>query len=137
MPVQYLLDDAKRRIRLNLTDPITVADLLASVERQLADGAWSYGTLVDARIPFPAARSSDMRSFVAGVRELIAAHGPRGPVAVVANESGPISSAQMYAFFGGKTESIEVFWHLDDAQQWLDERLAQARETAEPDRDTT
>jgi hypothetical protein len=74
-----------------------------------------------------------MRAFVAGVRELIVAHGPRGPVAVVAREGGAISSAQMYNIFGGKTESIEVFWDLDDAEQWLDERLAQARETQEPD----
>ena len=37
---------------------------------------------------------------------------------------------QMYKVFGGKTESIEVFWDLDDAQQWLDGRLAQARETS-------
>jgi hypothetical protein len=135
MPVQYLLDDTQRRIRLVLSDPITVAELLGSVERQLADGAWSYGTLVDARIPFPAPRSSDMESFVSGVRELIAAHGPRGPVAVVARESGPISSAQMFLFFGGKTDAIEVFWDLEDARQWLDERLAQARD--QPDRDTT
>jgi hypothetical protein len=49
------------------------------------------------------------------VRELIAAHGPPGPVAVVVRESGPISSAQMDVF-GHKTESIEVFWDLDDAQ---------------------
>jgi hypothetical protein len=135
MPVQYLLDDTQRRIRLVLSDPITVAELLGSVERQLADGAWSYGTLVDARIPFPAPRSSDMESFVSGVRELIAAHGPRGPVAVVARESGPISSAQMFLFFGGKTDAIVVFWDLEDARQWLDERLAQARD--QPDRDTT
>jgi hypothetical protein len=30
MPIQYLLDDTKRRIRLTLIDPITVAHLLAS-----------------------------------------------------------------------------------------------------------
>jgi hypothetical protein len=48
---------------------------------------------------------------------------------VVAREAGAISSAQMYNIFGGKTESIEVFWDLDDARQWLDERLAHARET--------
>ena len=62
------------------------------------------------------------------VRELIAAHGPRGPVAVVVRESSPISSAQMDVF-GHKTECIDVFWDVDDAQQWLDERLAQAHET--------
>jgi hypothetical protein len=133
MPIQYQLDDINRRIRLTLTDPVTVADFLASVECQLANGAWSYGTLVDARIPFTAPRASDMREFVAGVRELIQTHGPRGPVAVVTRESGAISSSQMYNVFGGKTESIEVFWDLDDAQQWLDEKLAEARETPEPD----
>jgi hypothetical protein len=124
MPIQYQLDDTKRRIRLTLTDPVTVADFLASVERQLADGTWSYGTLIDARIPFTAPRASDMRKFVASVLELIQTHGPRGPVAVVTRESGAISSSQMYNVFGGKTESIEVFWDLDDAQQWLDKKLA-------------
>jgi hypothetical protein len=57
-----------------------------------------------------------MRSFVARVLELIAAHGPRGPIAIVAKDSGAISSAQMYLFFGGKTESLEVFWDLQDAR---------------------
>jgi hypothetical protein len=27
-----------------------------------------------------------------------------------------------FRFFGGKTESFQVFWDLEEAQQWLDAR---------------
>jgi hypothetical protein len=114
-------DDAKRRIRLTLTDPITVAELLQSVDRQFADGAWPYGVLVDARATFRTPRPMNMRSLASGVRELITAHGPRGPIAIVAMASGAIAGPQMYIFFGRQMESINVFWDMDDAQQWLDQ----------------
>jgi hypothetical protein len=134
MPIRYERDDTRRRIRVTLADPLTVADLLASVERQYAEGAWPYGVLVDARTPCGAPQPGDMRAFVSGVRELVDAHGPRGPIALVAREAGAISSAQLYNVFGGKTESIEVFWDLDDAHRWLDDRLAQhARKTPKSD----
>ena len=131
MPIQYVTDDASRRIRVTLTDPLTVAELIASVERQLADGAWRYGLLVDARGTFPAPRPVDMRSFAARIRELVATHGPRGPIAIVARESGAIIGAHMYVFLSGNTESIEVFWDVDDARQWLDGRIATGHESSE------
>jgi hypothetical protein len=131
VPIQYVTDDASRRIRVTLTDPLTVAELIASVERQLADGAWRYGLLVDARGTFPAPRPVDMRSFAARIRELVATHGPRGPIAIVARESGAIIGAHMYVFLSGNTESIEVFWDVDDARQWLDGRIATGHESSE------
>jgi hypothetical protein len=133
MPVQYERDDVRHRIRVTISDPITVTDLIASVERQFTDGAWRYGLLVDARSSFRAPQPTDMRSFVTGVRELIAAHGPRGPIAVVARESGAIIGAQLYNFFGQKMEPIETFWDVDEAQQWLDGRMVQSREGRESD----
>jgi hypothetical protein len=127
MPVQYLQDDARHRILVRLSSPLTVADLIASVERQLAEGAWAYGLLVDSRSMLPPPKPLDIQAFLSRVRELIADHGPRGPVAIVAKDSAAISGAQMYMFFGGKTDSIEVFWDMDAAQQWLDERMARGR----------
>ena len=70
----------------------------------------------------------DMRLFASRLRKLVAAEGPRGPIAIVTQKSAAVS-AQMYHFFGGKTESFGVFWDLEDAHQWLDERLDQDRET--------
>jgi hypothetical protein len=119
MPIQFERDDVNRRLRTTLTDPLTVTELIASVERQLADGAWRYELLVDARRTYPSPQSIDMRSFASRVGELVDAHGPRGPIAIVANASGAISGAQMYMFFANKTELVEVFWDLDDAKQWL------------------
>ena len=132
MPFHYMRGDARRRIALTLTDPLTVIELVATAERQLADGAWQYALLVDARATFIALEPMNMLLFVSRLRELVAVKGPRGPVAVVTQKSAAVS-AQMYRFFGGKTESFEVFWDPEDAHQWLDERMGQNGQTAEPD----
>jgi hypothetical protein len=133
MPLQYERDDIRHRLRVTLADPFSATDLIASVERQFAEGAWRYGLLVDARSTFQAPQPTDMRSFVASLRALITAHGPRGPVAIVAKKSGTIIGAQLYSFFSQKMEPVETFWDIDDAQQWLDERIAQGRDTPESD----
>lgn len=129
MPLEYAQDDAKRRIRITLTDPFTVADMIGSVERQLADGGWRYGSLVDARAQTVPVKVSDIRLFTSRVSELVVAHGPRGPIALIARDAGTIGGAQMHAVLAGKNETLEVFWDLDDGQRWLDERLPQTQET--------
>lgn len=123
VPVHYVRDDATRRITLTLTDPLTVTELITAAERQLADGAWLYGLLVDARNTFVAFRPILVRLVAADLREFVTAHGPPGPIAIVATKSGAIK-ANIYLVFGEKTESFEVFWDLDDARRWLDERMA-------------
>jgi len=133
LPFTYARDDAARRIRITLADPLTVADLIASVDHQLADGAWSYGLLVDGRNISAATESSAIQSFLSHVRELVAVHGPRAPIAFVSTESAVIGSAQRYVIFGGSAESFEVFWAIDDAQEWLDKQMAQRRETPPSD----
>jgi hypothetical protein len=133
MPIEYRRDDARHRIRITLTDPLTVAELIESVECQLSDGAWRYALLVDARATFPAPQPTDMRLFLSRVRELVAAHGARGPIAILARESGAISGAQMYIFFGGKMEDLEVFWDIDAARRWLDLRMVQGLHAPETD----
>jgi hypothetical protein len=131
VPVHYVRDDATRRITLTLTDPLTVTELITTAEHQLADGAWLYGLLVDARDAFVALRPILVRLFAADLREFVTAHGPPGPIAIVARKSGAIK-ANIYLVFGEKTESFEMFWDLDDARRWLDERMAQGRETPVP-----
>jgi hypothetical protein len=110
---------------------VRVANLVASVERQFADGAWSYGLLVDGRGLSDRATPTEVREFVSRVRELTAAYGPRGPVAFVARKSEVIGAAQIDNFLGGKTAFVEVFWDIDDALHWLDERMAHGRKTSE------
>jgi hypothetical protein len=130
MPLDYVRDDTQRRLRITLSEPVTLDDLVASIERQFADGAWRYGLLIDTRPTSDAPPPREVRSFVSRVAALVAVHGPRGPIAIVARSSRAISSAQLAAFFG-REESIEVFWDLDDAEQWLDEQLPNTRQTTD------
>lgn len=122
MPLEYVRDDSQRRIRITLIEPFTFDDLIASIERQFADGAWRYGLLINMRSTTDAPPPSEIRSFVSRIAELVAVHGPRGPIAIVAKTARAVSSAQVAAFFD-RVESIEVFWDLDDAQRWLDEQM--------------
>ena len=47
---------------MTVTEPFDLADLIVAVERELADGAWRYGLLVDARGPVGVSQSSDIQS---------------------------------------------------------------------------
>ena len=124
MPFQYVRSDRPQQIRITVTDPVTVADFVEIAEHQLADGAWRYGLLVDARAIAQPPPPRDIRLFIARLSEFVAAHGRRGPIAFVAKESGVIGRAQMYSSLGLEFETQEVFWDARDAQEWLDERIA-------------
>lgn len=126
MPVQHVQDDSARRLRVTATDPVTAGDFISSVERQFLDGAWSYGLLVDARTLANPPPAAGIQAFVHRVLELTAAHGPRGPVAIVARQSAMISAAHKYVYFGGNSGS-EVFWDLADAEHWLSRQMAESR----------
>jgi hypothetical protein len=122
VPVHYVRDDATRRITLTLSDPLTVTEIITTAEHQLADNAWLFELLIDTRATLVVFRPIQMRLFATDLREFVTTHGPPGPIAIVATKSATIR-ANIYLVFGEKTESFKVFWDLDDAQQWLDERL--------------
>jgi hypothetical protein len=125
MSLQYVRDDLRRRIKITLRSPVTVAELFESVERQFADGGWQYGILADARLMSHALEVDDIRALVSRVRAFVDANGPRGPVAFVARHSQVIGAGQLYRMFGGEPDSLEVFWDIPEAQRWLDDRTAQ------------
>ena len=125
MPYQYARDDTARRIRITLTDPLTVAERIAAVEQQVADDAWRYATLIDARhLAVYKPKPTEMQAVVARVAEFVAEYGPRGPVAIVSNRATVIGAGQMYNYFGGKGNAVEVFWDLDEARRFLDQQAA-------------
>lgn len=124
MPLEYVQDDARRLVRMTMRDPVSLEERVAALERKFADGAWAYGLLIDARGLATAANPAFVRAFRSRVADLVAAYGPRGPIAIVAKASSTISAAQMFVILGrDPTETIEVFWDLDEALRWLDERM--------------
>lgn len=125
MPIDYLRDDPRRRIRVTASDPLTVVEGLALVDRQVADGAWTYGMLYDATLLSDPLSMKDVTSILAHIRTLVEMHGRRGPIAIVSRAARVVGKSQAYANLGAQTGlDIEVFWDTDEAERWLDTRLA-------------
>lgn len=121
MPVSYQVDLTHRRIRITVRDAVTVAQLQATVDRQLADDMWTFGVLVDLRLINRPTSLEDLHTFAAHVRQLVDVNGPRGPVAIVATNAAALGAAHIYAHFSGRADRlVDVFWSLEEAEQWLD-----------------
>src|SRR5687767_8466344 len=122
--ISYVRDDARRRIRIALGQLLPADDLLAMVERQLREGAWTYATIYDLRAIQGAPSRTDAIASARRVGRLIELHGPRGPVAIVTQSIDMIRAAHAYAFdsaLGG--HPVEVFSDIDDAEYWVAYRL--------------
>jgi hypothetical protein len=118
MAINYSVDEKAKIVHLRLVEPLGIDDVTAMLERQIRDGYWKYGTLVDARHAGLDSRQS--KELFARVSQLVAEHGPNGPVAFVTRKSEYVGGAQTIAFRGGEiSEGFEVFWDLDDANAWL------------------
>lgn len=123
MPVDFSVDERARLVRLLLVEPLGVDDVIATLERQVRDGYWKYGTLVDARNS--GLNSKQSSELFARVGQLVAKHGPNGPVAFVTRTPEHLAGAQTIAFRGREiSEGFEVFWDVDDAKAWLLKTLA-------------
>ena len=116
MPFDYRRDDERGIVWTRATKPVGVLDVTEMLDRQLAEGAWKFGMLVDARQAILS--STDSKALLDYVRTLAAQYGPHGPVALVTRDG--VGSAQAYAMrseFAGL--SFEVFWDVDEAERWL------------------
>jgi hypothetical protein len=120
MPLhQQYRDDIRCRIGWRATNPLTLHDVMAQLDRQLAEGAWRYGIVVDLRMSILA--EADRDALLARMLALSETHGPNGPVALVTNRPADVANAQVFALRSKATSSIEVFWDIDEANRWLDD----------------
>ncbi len=118
----YACDAGTRIIRVVAQQTLTVDDVLGIIDRQVAEGRWSFGILYDLR-RVDAALSKEESARVAqhaGTKE--AANGPQGPVALVTS-TRLVAPRAAYAIRMKRTIRVEVFWDPDEAQRWLTERL--------------
>ena|ERR1700687_6091714 len=116
MPIHYERDDVRRRVVVTVQGPFAVADFLAVMERQRADGAWTYGMLSDLRGMTGEPAIDDLRQFLS---EAARTTEPRGPVALLATDPVIYGRACTYAALTRSTLTVEVFRDLDKAEEWL------------------
>ena len=121
MPILYERDDDKRRITAVSVGRVTLADTLAILDRQAAEGAWSYATLHDARASTSVPSAADVQRMVKHIGKLTTKHGPRGQVALVVSDRALSRMGAVYANLGELTAlEVRVFSTLDAADEWLD-----------------
>ena len=120
MPIQYVRDDTHKRILVTTRGEIGLDDIVGIVDRQAQDRTWSYAMLYDARAAASTPTIDEMRRLVLHIGKLTTAHGPRGPVALVAN--GPLleKAERVYASLGTLTGlNVRVFTTFVEAERWL------------------
>jgi hypothetical protein len=121
VPILYERDEGRRRITAVSVGAVTLADTLAILDRQAAEGAWSYGMLHDARAGTSVPSAADIQRVVQHVGKLTTKHGPRGPVALVVSDRALSRMGAVYANLGELTAlEVRVFSTLGAAAEWLD-----------------
>ena len=120
--IHYERDDSARRIVIMTTGQVTQEDVLATLERQAREGAWSYSVLYDARAGRNIPTIEEVRRLVLHVGQLTCRYGPRGPVALISTNPQLSRMARAYANLGELTSlDVRVFTDVADAERWLDE----------------
>jgi hypothetical protein len=122
MPLAYDRDDVKRRVVATYTGSFQVADTIALLERQLEDGTWTYGLLIDTRGMTGRPTPSDLREFMKLESGTDSEQRSRGPLAIVATDATIYSAACVYALMGRSKRKIEAFRDRGDADRWLAEQ---------------
>jgi hypothetical protein len=124
--IMYERDDARRRIVTTMSGEVGLDEVLGIIDRQEAEGTWTYGVLSDIRtLSWQPSREEVHRVVVHIDRTAVRCGRPRGPVAIVAAEPTLFRRARLYSALGAPSGlSSEVFFDYPTAETWLDERLA-------------
>jgi len=125
MPIAYERDDARRRILLTATGTVAHADVIAAIDRQVTEGTWAYAVLYDVRAESALPKMSDVLDFIDYVRQLVAQHGRRGPVAIVTTIPAHDRRARMYTTLSDPSRvTMASFADMAEASRWLDSQSA-------------
>lgn len=128
MPMRvHYRDDQRQRIRWTASAPLQLAEVMALLDRQIVDGGWRYALVIDLRQG--ALAGADRDALFAHIQALTLTHGAHGPVALVARDFEVVGGAEVFARrSAAKMQDVQVFWDVDDADNWLDSQVDVKRE---------
>ena len=121
MPIIYERDDDRRLIRLTVTEPYSVDDILAVIDRQMAEDTWGYATLYDwravTRLPAEAEvrQAAERVQTVGGGRE----RGPVGIIAIGAHAKVLLGLGLQYGSLTKKLVPVEVVFTPAQLEDWM------------------
>ena len=121
---EYVRDDIRRRIRVTAHVPFQAADLVDILDRQVAEGSWTFGVLYDLSRVEGATARADAEIIADLVRGYVRMYGQRGRVALVTNDAGMRGVGQSYGHDVARSGvSLQLFDDLAAADNWLDQPL--------------
>ena len=127
MQVMYARDDAKRRLTITTSGPVTLADILDNIDRQVREGTWTYAVMYDtgeaSAIPTP----EEIDRVIGAVRALAVRLGQRGAVAIVSRNPRAFEAAREYAVVEHDVGAVGFFREVDSAERWLDQQALGSR----------
>ena len=124
MPITYERDDERHRVIVTTVGSVGIADLLAVMDRQAAEGTWQYGMLYDSRRVVSVASQAEVRTGLKHVESVSRIHGRRGPVAFVTTMPAAYGMVRMYSTLAGQLhQAVEAFRDIGDAERWLAAQL--------------
>ena len=119
MPTQYDRDDRRRLITVVVTDPYTVEDLLAVIDRQFGEGTWAYAVLYDARAVESIVGQTDAQRLVDHAARVGRGH-VRGPVGLwVSATPRRFEGGAVYAAAARASSSVEVLLTDTQTNDWI------------------
>jgi len=123
MLVQYARDDANRRITIVTSGPLTLAEILANIDRQVREKTWSYAVLYDTGEADAIPTAEDVDHVIGRVRALAARLGRRGAVAIVTRNPLAFEIAREYAVVERDVGAVGFFRDLEAAERWLSQQV--------------
>jgi hypothetical protein len=120
MPLTWERDDARRLFMGRVIGVLTTEDALAAIPTRSGEYRL-YRMLFDMRGATTSVMGADVRHVVADLGAVISKDGPRGPVAIVADDPALFGMARMYATICDHAglDNVQVFNSLDKATRWL------------------
>jgi len=125
MPLAYERDDRRRRLIAVPSGTLTLEHCLEFLDRQAAEGTWSYAVLYDGRARTAVLESAELVRLVSRTAILSKQHGPPGALALVRADAAGIGSARMFEIFSDQSgRQVGVFTTIEEAEAWLNEVTA-------------
>jgi hypothetical protein len=99
---------------------VRLADWQTAVRQQAEAGAWRYPLLLDLRAQTNLFHPNDLRAMSLMVDGLIREHGPRGPVAFLADTEQKLAVGRLYTMLADWVPfRIKTFQSSKEAIDWL------------------
>jgi hypothetical protein len=121
MATDYRRDDQRRRLTVAVRGPVTFEEVAEVIERQAAEGTWSYTMIYDEREATSTLTHEEVQRLLVLIGSLRAVHGRRGRVALIYNAEATHGTGRVYSAFGDIMGlDTAVFKDIGRAHAWLD-----------------